>query len=55
MVGDRMRYTYKKISGLIAIVIGGMIAARFVPDWLFYFVLAALTLFMLYLIYYSSN
>jgi hypothetical protein len=50
-----VRYTYKKISGLLAVMLGAMLMSRFAPDWLFYAVFAAIALIMLYLIYYYSN
>jgi hypothetical protein len=47
-----MRYTYKKISGLLALLFGVMLISRFAPDWLFYTLLAMVGILMLYLIYY---
>ena len=50
-----MRYTYKKISGLLALLSGIMLISRFSPNWLFYTMLAMIGVFMLYLIYYYSS
>jgi hypothetical protein len=55
IVGDVMRYTYKKISGLLAMLLGVMLISRFAPDWLFYTTLAFIGVFMLYLLYYYSS
>lgn len=50
-----MRYTSRKKSGLLAMFLGVMLLSRFSPDWLFYTVLAAAAIFMLYLVYYYSS
>lgn len=50
-----MRYTSKKITGLLAMLLGVMLISRFSPDWLFYPVLAGTAIFTLFLIYYYSG
>ena len=50
-----MRYTYKKMTGVFAVLLGVMLMSRYSPDWLFYTVFAAIAILMLYLIYYFSS
>jgi hypothetical protein len=50
-----MRYTSKKITGLLAMLLGVMLISRYSPDWLFFTALAVITVFTLYLIYYYSS
>jgi hypothetical protein len=50
-----MRYTSKKIAGLLAMLLGVMLMSRYSPDWLFFTVFAVTTAFTLYFVYYYSS